>query len=370
MKFLSAIFTAMLYTSICFSQNSIEFSGKIVDKNNESISSAHLIVEGTSIGTLSNEEGFFSFKIPKSNCSQNIRISHVGFKTFVYSSMCRTKLDVIVELIESNTQLDSLNIGDISAKQVIRNAIENLEKNHEAEAVSYITYIRLAETVESNPSTLRELIVDAYHEENSKADIKIVKARGKGFTKLGKERLKESTMINVYALHSHLLLRYIPDFLQKSKINKYDFQFLDDIEVDGQKYYAISVDSDKYLKGGEVWIHPATFAIKYLKKIYQDEHWKKESKINTTYESYYTESEGKWYLNYGVKSYDWIMNQENVKINHKNTYYVVDRKTSKDFNRKEEMGLMVKPFKLFQGKFDDEFWEDYNYIQLEEKFKE
>ncbi|MFT5617187.1 MAG: hypothetical protein ACI85I_000403 [Arenicella sp.] len=369
MKFISIVFILFLNYINCFSQSTIEFSGQIVDKNHESIISAHLVVEGTSIGTLSNDDGFFSLKIPKSNCSQNIRISHVGFKTLVYNPMCKNSSDLTLQLIESTTQLDSLNIGDISAKQVVRNAIENLERNHEVEAVSYETYIRLAETVGGNPSTLRELIVDAYHEENSKADIKIIKARGKGFTKFGKERLKKATMVNVYALHSHLLLRYLPDFLEKGKINKYDFQFLNDVEVDGQKYYAISVDSDRYLKGGEIWIHPATFAIKYLKKTYQDEYWKKESKINTIYESYYTESEGKWYLNYGVKSYDWIVNKENIKISRKNTYFVVDRKTSKDFTRKEEMGLMVKPFKLFQGKFDDDFWDDYNYIQLEEKLK-
>ncbi|MFT5617189.1 MAG: hypothetical protein ACI85I_000405 [Arenicella sp.] len=368
MKRMSIVLVLLLKSVICFPQNSIKMTGQLFNNDRKPVASAHLVVEGTSVGTLSNGDGFFELKIPKQHCTSNLIISHVGYQSVSYQISCKNETNLVFNLIESSTQLDSLNIGDISAKQVVRNAIENLEKNHEVKTITYTIFGRLEEKIDGELDLLREFVVNAYHEENSKADIQIVKARGKGFTKPGIERLKESRIGGVYLLHYHLLLRYLPDFLEKGKVNKYDFQFLDDVEVDGQKYYSISVDSDRYTKGGELWIHPVTFAIKYLKKITEDESWKNTSRLNTISESYYTESEGKWYLSYGVRSYTLVKEDKKRTIDMRNTYIVLDRELTRKFDKKEDMGLMVKFFKEFQSDFYDGFWKDYNYIDLQRKF--
>ncbi len=372
MKSLLIVLVLLLKFTICFSQNSIKIAGQLFDDNKKPIASAHLVIEGTAIGTLSNDGGFFEIKIPKKYCASILMISYVGYQSVSYKISCENESNLVFNLIESTTRLDSLNIGGLSAMQVVRNAISNLQKNHEVEAVNYKVYMQFAESVENNPSTWRELVANAYHEENFKAEIKIIKARGKGFSKFGEECLKKASMLGVYGLHSHLLLRYPADFLEKGKMDKYGYQFLDDVEIDGQKFYAISIDSERYLKGGNLLIHPATFAIKYIKQIYSDEHWKKRSRVDTSHESFFTESEGKWYLSHGIKFFTLVKHKESRKIVHQNTYFVLDRKFKRAFERKEDIGtsnLMTKPFKLYQGKFDDEFWEDYNYIQLEERFK-
>ncbi len=155
---MSIFLILFLNINICYSQNtSIKITGKLFDNDLKPISSAHLVINEASIGTLSSKTGYFELKIPKRYCSSDLIISHVGYQSVSYKMSCKDETNLIFNLTESTTQLDSLNIGDISARQVVLNTIQNLEKNHEVEAVTYKVFGRLEENIGGELDLLESL---------------------------------------------------------------------------------------------------------------------------------------------------------------------------------------------------------------------
>ena len=62
--------------------NYIEFKGKVINsENNEPLIFANINLLESNISTISNGDGDFAIKIPKSHTSSKVQISFIGFKT-------------------------------------------------------------------------------------------------------------------------------------------------------------------------------------------------------------------------------------------------------------------------------------------------
>ena len=69
-----------IITSFTVSLNAqIELSGRIVDENQEGLSFANVIIEGTYEGTATDVDG--NFELSSSTSPMNIIISYIGYKT-------------------------------------------------------------------------------------------------------------------------------------------------------------------------------------------------------------------------------------------------------------------------------------------------
>ena len=357
---------ALTMAQITNGQSYIQLSGVVTDKNHSPIQNAHISVQGTKIGTITNFQGQFVLKVSMTTCESNLLISHVGYQTANFPAGCENQHDIKVVLIEQVIHLDEVRIYALSAEHIVLNAITNLKKNYQLDSVQYTIFSRITEMADSSPILLKEFVFNLYHDADTKPQFYIIKVRSKGFTKLGSQRLKEDRLIDIHATESHIMLRYVPVFLKKNKMKRYIYELIEERFIENEPYYVISVTSQKknYMDKGEIWINKENYGIFYLEEHYIDEHWKDESKLNTVYKSYYLQDRNKWYFKYGVKDYAWKLNEENILIEIERITVATDITQSRTFEKSDEMGLMTQMLKDFTGNFNDDFWGSYNYIPL------
>lgn len=72
-----------------------QVKGIVVDATGESIIGANVIVEGTSIGTITDVEGRFSLTVPK---GKKLKVSFIGYKDYVVSRFtAKEELRIVLE---------------------------------------------------------------------------------------------------------------------------------------------------------------------------------------------------------------------------------------------------------------------------------
>ncbi|WP_438962041.1 DUF5686 and carboxypeptidase regulatory-like domain-containing protein [Nonlabens sp.] len=108
-----------------------QISGTLYDSSKEPIAFASIYVEGTYIGTTTNNNGQYLLKLPE-NGSYNVVFQSLGYKTQRLTvNFNGTAIIKDVTLEEELTTLDAVEIsnGEDPAYRVIRAAIKNREKN-------------------------------------------------------------------------------------------------------------------------------------------------------------------------------------------------------------------------------------------------
>lgn len=97
----------ILYTSVLSAQESFTISGIIKDvSNGETIFGASVFLKNTTIGTVTNEYGFFSITAPKGTYS--LVISYLGFADKSQEIVLDKDQKLNFELSETNTELDEV----------------------------------------------------------------------------------------------------------------------------------------------------------------------------------------------------------------------------------------------------------------------
>ena len=102
---------AFLVLYFCaFSQLDFNISGKIVDsKSKKGIPFAYVRLDGYSIGTVSDENGFFKVKIEEKYSKTNIVFSYLGYKNHQLSVLEASKnQNQIIKLVQTTSELEEI----------------------------------------------------------------------------------------------------------------------------------------------------------------------------------------------------------------------------------------------------------------------
>lgn len=358
----------LLFSKLLISQNSYEFRGVIVNENNEPISNAHIRTVDNSFGNISNEDGVFIMNIK--NCNTSIKISHLEYKNQTIQLNCNANLVLKIVLSENINALDEVTVVALSANQIVSRAIANLEKNYQIDSgVTYTIFSRVVEHEAKKPMVLKEFIFDMAQKHNQKTDFKILKIRGKDFSKNGEQRLEASRLIDIHVNESHIMLRYLPDFLKEKKMKKYTYTFKEKKIIDNEGYYIIEVDSDRYEKGGVIHINSEDYGISYLKQLSDGESYRTEAYKNRITESYYVKENDKWLFNYGSRTHDVCQNNSKSCVTRNQLSTVLSKTNALTIKKEEEMGSMVQMLMDYTSDFNDSYWDAYNFIPLPDWLK-
>jgi hypothetical protein len=97
---------ALIFPFFCFAQT---FSGKVIDKITQlPIETASVYFDNTTIGTTTNEKGFFSITYTDA-VQSTLVISYLGYEKVLISNY-RDRNNIVVELVEANNTLDEVHI--------------------------------------------------------------------------------------------------------------------------------------------------------------------------------------------------------------------------------------------------------------------
>lgn len=118
----------MLCSAMGFAQENFTLSGILKDASNgETVFGASVILKGTSIGTISNEYGFFSITAPSG--TYTIVLSYMGYATVSREITIDKNQKIDFEITESNTALDEIIITAEESERVsIRNPQMSVSK--------------------------------------------------------------------------------------------------------------------------------------------------------------------------------------------------------------------------------------------------
>lgn len=121
------LITSLLSVAL-LAQNKFTISGTITDAaNGETVFGASVFLEGTGIGTVTNEYGFYS--ITADSDTYNIIISYVGFATLSQKVSLDSNLKMNFEITEQSTELDEVVIvSEVSERLNIRSPQMSVSK--------------------------------------------------------------------------------------------------------------------------------------------------------------------------------------------------------------------------------------------------
>lgn len=130
MRILLSIF-CLLISQISIAQYSI--SGQLVDKESRSsLANAHIGIMGTSMGTVSNENGYFIFNYSAKHRNSILKISFLGYTPILINlSEVKSRFSARFSMIKTSRELNEIVIttSEDTIKQMVEEAVLNLRKN-------------------------------------------------------------------------------------------------------------------------------------------------------------------------------------------------------------------------------------------------
>ena len=135
-KYIACLTVALLLTVELFAQTAV--SGRITDKNGESVIGATILVKGTTTGTSSDAEGRYQIVIPAA-AEKTLQVSYLGYKPQEIAVGTRTRIDI--ELESDEAQIEEVVVVGYGTlrKSDVTGAVTSvkIDKNEAAQVASF-----------------------------------------------------------------------------------------------------------------------------------------------------------------------------------------------------------------------------------------
>lgn len=121
----------------------VTVSGTVRDKsNNKIIGRVSLIVNGSDIGTVCNEDGYFSLTFPDSLLSKGIRAEHIGYKSQSLSGRQLSSGHVTFRLQPNPKMLDDVVVYGADPRTLIEMALKKIPQNYSVKPNLFSSFYR------------------------------------------------------------------------------------------------------------------------------------------------------------------------------------------------------------------------------------
>ena len=375
----------------------VVIKGHVYDKENKAaipFASVGIVEENT--GTVTNSDGFFTFRIPVSLIGTSLIVSHLGYMSQSIPVQLLNEQQVDFYLDRRVISIQEVIIRYIDPKSIIEKAMEQRKVNYSVDPVYLTAFYR--EGVQKNKKYISysEAIFKVYkspYDVGEHSDqVKLLKSR-----KVQDANPLDTVFLKLKAgVQSALqldIVKSIPDFLDLRPPVEYTYTYSDLISYNSKDAYAITFvqnpDLEKALYTGTVYVEKEGFAIlgaefeinpAYLDYAAENFVLKKSPKLKVklekiTYSVSYMEFNGRYFLQHarcGIKlktrlrhhisSDDFYTFLEIASCN-------IDTNGVTKFPKQETL----KPNVVFSDqpyRINDAFWGDFNIITPETKLSE
>ena len=234
----------------------------------EMIPSSTVLINNTSIGTVSNQDGIFRLAIPDSLKENTIRISHVGYENreFTLEEVPGTHIDLSLE--PKVIPLQEVVIRVINPIQTIQKMLDHRPSNYSSVPANFTVYYREGIEHKKKNVDLTESVLQVYKtgfaNENLRDQVKLIKIR-----RIIDHQERDTIITKVKAgIFSTLMLdvvKHVPDYLEASETNVFDYTYTDMSVLDNRLVYVISFEQKPYIKEplfkGQLYIDTENFAL-------------------------------------------------------------------------------------------------------------
>lgn len=173
MKYTFTLLCLILSSLISFPQDSlVRFSGSVIDQKTKApLPYANIALKIRSIGTTTNENGEFEFKIPQAYLNDTIEINYLGYDVFE-QPLSKLKKESTIKLKPSAFDLKEVIIRPKPPTYYIQIGLENIPENYPSEAFTGRSYYREWITENQNPISYKEAVFKSYFPAYSDTSVK------------------------------------------------------------------------------------------------------------------------------------------------------------------------------------------------------
>ena len=392
--------TELPITSSPTKADSVKFltiKGKILDSQSKNpLPFVTVGLMEVNLGTITNYDGNFTFKLPASLINSSLVISHLGYKTqqLPIKLLIAKKNEILMEV--NYISIQEVIIRNVDSREVIKKVYQNRQINYYQQPVYFTSFYREGVLKGSKYLNYSEAVVKIYKTSYIKSiesdQVKLFRSR-----KVINVDQKDTIVLKLKGgLHSCLaldLIKNTPDFIDPQFIDSYNFTKVDIVSINSRNAYAITFEQKENviepLYKGTLYIDIESYALinaefeinpKYVKDTDYLFVLKKSRKYRVTpekicYSVSYNCINGKYYINH-IRG--------DLTINYKKRYHIfsdnfhaflelatsqIDTLNVQKFSRDE----VVKTNTIFvdsKFSFDETYWGDYNVIVPEEKLSQ
>jgi len=366
----------------------LSISGRIIDKDTRNpLPFANLSILGKSIGTITNEEGFFSFKIPLSFKNENLVCTYIGYKNAEIPLLDLTLQNNIVYMQPDFLSIQEVIIRSSNPETLIKSAMEKTKDNYYTQPYLMTTFYREFVKKNDNYMSISEAVLNVYkspYEGYYSDQVKMLKTR-----KNVSYSVNDTFLLKLKGgLYASLFLDIIKNpstFLLESYFNQYSYSLIDIVKYENSTAYVIEFKPKYYLEdqsfSGRLYIDTDNLAIKAayfyidskaIEKLSQELVLKKSMKtivkpVSAKYWVNYRQINGLYYLNL-------VRGELEFKVRKRKQLFSSEFKTIFEFAVNDIDTINIDRFdrnetiatnQVFIDKnfeYDYSFWGDYNYI--------
>jgi len=351
----------------------------------------------TGIGTITNQSGEFMLKVPLSDSTQTLLISHVGYiqQTIPIELFLHNPVDIYMQT--KIVPLEEVIVGIVNPQKIVREMLNSRNTNCQTDPVYFTSFYREGIEKKNTMVSLTEAVLQIYKtgfEAPNDDQVKLLKMR-----KISNNEEQDSIVLKMRAVIDASLqldiIKYIPDFLDLNIENQYNYTKIDMAVTDSSLAHVIAFEQKpgitEPLYKGELYIDANNSALlathfevnpQYINKATDLFVLKKPKGVdikpeNAGYYVYYKYWNGKYYLNH-------IRGDLTFKIKKKNAFFQssksihaffemvvckIDTVDVKRFPGKESIPTR-NVFSETKFRYDDRFWDDFNVILPEKELND
>ncbi len=374
------------------------FKGTVIDsETNRSLPFATVEAGGSNVATVTNIDGDFVIKLPRSSKVTDLKISYIGYQNKIVTLDRfpeEKKLSIYLE--PSSVRLQEITIRPEDALELIIDALSQIRVNYSIEPMMMRGFYR--ETIERrrNYVAISEAVVDIYkggYANNFQMDqVKLFKGRKsadveKMDTVLFKLQGGPNTTILLDVVKNPYIL------LSEQYYDIYNFTLSDVISIDNRLHYVISFDQKSHVDDpfykGKLYVDMDKLAITEAEFELNTENEEEAARMfiqrkpmgmtitpeRAVYRAKYTIENNMWYFSYARAEVRFKVNWKRKLFNTiyttmselaitDRTYEGIEKFAFKErFKSNDVMGDKVYIF------FDQDFWEGYNVIEPDQSIE-
>ena len=380
------------------SQTFEQYKGEVMDaQTKKPLVFASLTLDGTNISTVTNTEGEFLLKVPKSTSEGNVIVSFLGYKSRLIPLAQLKESNNKVTLEVSVTELSEVNLSiPRNAVTLVKETLRKKGENYFDDPTLMTAFYR--ETIKKRKKnvSLSEAVVNIYKTPytSSKRDaVQLFKARkSTDYSKLDTLALKlQGGPFNALFVD---IMKYPEYIFSDESIGDYIFKFDRSTRINDRLIYVISFEQrpniDEPLYGGKLYIDAdkkiLTSAIYSLNIVNREKASRmfvrkkpRNAKVYPTEVAYrvdYREKNGRWYYGYSNVLLEFKINWDKRLFN--SVYSMTCEMAVTDWE-KNIAGEMPKYKNRIKssiilsdealGFSDPNFWGEYNIIEPEKSIE-
>jgi len=367
--------------------------GQVVDKiNQQALPYCNVSLKGKSIGTLTNETGFFEFKVKKEHLADSLFVSALGYAPayFVVKEALKKEW-FTVELEAAAINLSEVTIRAIPPLKIVQRALENINNNYPTSG--YISESFYREYITENQQYKRLIEASLKILEKGYTDNRSIKLKQTVNVEKIKQNHDYRTLKNYYWNGiEYLMNENIRGINPGGVINTYplkDWKFTceETTQLNGEEVFIVNfkpATADLARPEGTLYITINDYAILKLDYAITNglENWHYSSLSDTTYLKYYSWETAFNYKRYNQKLYlNYITHNRKFKVLNKtdqteffdvviNNELLVTNIIKKNvLNIMEEQYGDYNYLLMRNEDFDKAYWQAFNLPPITEKLR-